>query len=181
VVSASSIGAARGGGYARYLEAKTVAPERGDYYLTPDVELAQAPGRWLADPETLASLGIDPDGPVAGGDFIALMEGRHPGTGMFLRPEGAGACAASISWRCQGSASAHTVETDFGALNVTSIPPPRPLFAGPERPKPERPLEDRVEARLVEHHAVFDAKDLRTVTPIASATACLRAASSLQT
>jgi ATP-dependent exoDNAse (exonuclease V) alpha subunit len=37
------------------------------------------------------------------------------------------------------------------------------LLAGPERPKPERALEDRVEARLVEHHAVFDAKDLRTV------------------
>ncbi len=37
------------------------------------------------------------------------------------------------------------------------------LLAGPERPQPERALEDRVEARLVEHHAVFDAKDLRTV------------------
>ncbi len=37
------------------------------------------------------------------------------------------------------------------------------LLAGPERPKPERAIEDRVEARLVEHHAVFDAKDLRTV------------------
>ena len=90
VVSASSIGAAKGGGYARYLEAKTIAPERGDYYLTPDGELTQAPGRWLADPDTLDRLGIDPDGPVAGGDFISLMEGRHPGTGRFLRPEGAG-------------------------------------------------------------------------------------------
>jgi hypothetical protein len=37
----------RGGGYARYLEGKTVAPERGDYYLTPNGEPAQAPGRWL--------------------------------------------------------------------------------------------------------------------------------------
>jgi conjugative relaxase-like TrwC/TraI family protein len=90
VVSASSIGAARGGGYARYLEAKTIAPERGDYYLTPDGELTQAPGRWLAGPETLDRLGIDPDSPVAGGDFVSLMEGRHPGTGRFLRPEGAG-------------------------------------------------------------------------------------------
>jgi conjugative relaxase-like TrwC/TraI family protein len=90
VVSASSIGAAKGGGYARYLEAKTIAPERGDYYLTPDGELTQAPGRWLADPETLGRLGIDPVGPVAGGDFISLMEGRSPGTGRFLRPEGAG-------------------------------------------------------------------------------------------
>jgi conjugative relaxase-like TrwC/TraI family protein len=90
VVSASSIGAAKGGGYARYLEAKTIAPERGDYYLTPDGELTQSPGRWLADPDILDQLGIDPDSPVAGGDFISLMEGRHPGTGRFLRPEGAG-------------------------------------------------------------------------------------------
>ena len=37
------------------------------------------------------------------------------------------------------------------------------LLAGPERPKPEMAIEDRIEARLVEHHAVFDAKDLRTV------------------
>ena len=33
-MTASSIPAAGGGGYARYLESKTVAPERGDYYLT---------------------------------------------------------------------------------------------------------------------------------------------------
>jgi hypothetical protein len=33
VMTAASIGASRGGGYARYLENKTVQPERGDYYL----------------------------------------------------------------------------------------------------------------------------------------------------
>jgi conjugative relaxase-like TrwC/TraI family protein len=88
-MTASSIGAGKAGGYARYLEGKTVAPERGDYYLTPDGELTEAPGRWLSDPETLARLGIDPDGPVAGRDFIALMEGRHPGTGGWLRRAGA--------------------------------------------------------------------------------------------
>ena len=88
VMSASSIGAGKGGGYARYLEGKTVAPERGDYYLTPDGELTEAPGRWLSDPETLARLGIDPDAPVAGADFIALMEGRHPGTGSVAAPGG---------------------------------------------------------------------------------------------
>jgi conjugative relaxase-like TrwC/TraI family protein len=88
-MSASSIGAGRGGGYARYLEGKTIAPERGDYYLTPDGELTEAPGRWLSDPETLARLGIDPDAPVAGEDFIALMEGRDPGSGGWLRPAGA--------------------------------------------------------------------------------------------
>ncbi len=90
VMTASSIPASRGGGYARYLEGKTVQPERGDYYLAPDGELVQAPGRWLADPETLEWVGVQAGEPVAGEDFIALMEGRHPGTGRWLRPEGAG-------------------------------------------------------------------------------------------
>jgi conjugative relaxase-like TrwC/TraI family protein len=89
-MTAASIGAAKGGGYARYLEGKTVTPERGDYYLTPDGEMAQAPGRWLANDDTLAALGIQPGEPVQGADFVALMEGRHPGTGRWLRPEGAG-------------------------------------------------------------------------------------------
>ena len=89
VMSASSIGAAKGGGYAGYLEAKTVAPERGDYYLTPDGELTQAQGRWLASSDTLERLGIEGEA-VDGKDFVALMEGRHPGTGRWLRREGAG-------------------------------------------------------------------------------------------
>jgi conjugative relaxase-like TrwC/TraI family protein len=88
-MSASSIGAGRGGGYARYLEGKTVAPEQGDYYLTPDGQLTEAPGRWLSDPDTLARLGIDPQAPVDGKDFIALMEGRHPASDEWLRPAGA--------------------------------------------------------------------------------------------
>ncbi len=88
-MSASSIGAGRGGGYARYLEGKTIAPEQGDYYLTPDGELTEAPGRWLSDRETLARLGIDPDAPVDGRQFIALMEGRDAGSGGWLRPPGA--------------------------------------------------------------------------------------------
>jgi conjugative relaxase-like TrwC/TraI family protein len=90
VMTAASIGASRGGGYARYLESKTVEPERGDYYLTPNGEMTQAPGRWLADADTLESLGVQPGEPVDGADFIALMEGRHPGTGRWLRPEGGG-------------------------------------------------------------------------------------------
>ena len=90
VMTAVSIGASRGGDYAHYLESKTVTPERGDYYLTPDGEMAQAPGRWLADAETLDRLGIVAGKPVQGADFIALMEGRHPGTDRWLRPEGAG-------------------------------------------------------------------------------------------
>jgi conjugative relaxase-like TrwC/TraI family protein len=88
-MTAASIGAAKGGGYARYLESKTVIPERGDYYLSPEGEPTQAPGRWLASPETLARLGLEGE-KVEGSDFIALMEGRHPRTGILLRQAGAG-------------------------------------------------------------------------------------------
>jgi conjugative relaxase-like TrwC/TraI family protein len=88
VLTASSIRAAKGGGYARYLESKTIEPERGDYYLSPAGEPTQAPGRWLASPSTLARLGIDGD-TVDGPDFIALMEGRHPRTEQWLRAAGA--------------------------------------------------------------------------------------------
>ncbi len=88
MVTASSIGAAKGGGYARYLEGKTVQPERGDYYLTPGGEPAQAPGRWVASADTLAQLGIE-GRVVDGPDFVALMEGRHPRDGGWLRRAGA--------------------------------------------------------------------------------------------
>jgi conjugative relaxase-like TrwC/TraI family protein len=88
VLTASSIGAAQGGEYSRYLESKTVAPERGDYYLNPTGEPTQAPGRWIASPDTLARLGIE-SGAVDGPDFIALMEGRHPRTDGWLRAAGA--------------------------------------------------------------------------------------------
>ena len=88
-MTAASIGAAKAGGYARYLEAKTTRPERGDYYLSPEGEPTQAPGRWLASPDTLARLGIE-GATVEGREFIALMEGRHPRSGRWLRPEGGG-------------------------------------------------------------------------------------------
>jgi conjugative relaxase-like TrwC/TraI family protein len=87
-MTAASIGAAKGGGYARYLESKTVEPERGDYYLSPDGEPTQAPGQWLASPDTLARLGIEGSS-IEGADFIALMEGKHPRSGRWLRRAGA--------------------------------------------------------------------------------------------
>ena len=37
------------------------------------------------------------------------------------------------------------------------------LIGAPERPKVERPIEDRIETRLTEHHAVFQARDLHAV------------------
>jgi conjugative relaxase-like TrwC/TraI family protein len=89
VMTAASIPASKGADYARYLEGKTVAPERGDYYLTPDGGLTQAPGRWLADPQTLQRLGIEMAGPMVGEDFVALMEGKHPRSGQWLRRAGA--------------------------------------------------------------------------------------------
>ena len=90
MVSAASIGAANGVSYAHYLEGKTVEPERGDYYLASTGEPTQAPGRWLSADETLELLGIAGGAPVRAQDFVALMEGRHPQTGRWLRPEGAG-------------------------------------------------------------------------------------------
>lgn len=89
MMSAASIGAGQGGGYARYLEGKTIVPERGDYYLTPEGEPTQAPGRWHTSAKTLAQLGIEGQR-VEGKEFIALMEGKHPRTGEWLRGEGAG-------------------------------------------------------------------------------------------
>ncbi len=75
-MSTASIAAGKGGGYARYLEGKTAPDLRGDYYLSLEGEPTQAPGRWLATPDTLARLGIEGT-TVEGKDFIALMEGRH--------------------------------------------------------------------------------------------------------
>ncbi len=46
-MTAQSIDAGSGGEYGRYLEGKTRAPERGSYYLTPEGEPQQAPGRCL--------------------------------------------------------------------------------------------------------------------------------------
>ena len=88
VMTAASIGASKGGGYARYLESKTIEHERGDYYLSPTGEPTQAPGQWLATPDTLARLGIEGAG-IEGRDFIALMEGKHPRSGRWLRRAGA--------------------------------------------------------------------------------------------
>src|SRR5258708_21907301 len=87
-MSAASIGSGKAAGYARYLEGKTVAPQRGDYYLRPDGSVAEAPGRWLSDPETLDELGVSGAGPLEGPAFVAAMEGRYPQTGRWLRRAG---------------------------------------------------------------------------------------------
>lgn len=88
-MTAESIDAGNAGEYARYLEGKTLAPPAGAYYLTPEGEPQQPPGRWLAQPASLRALGVDPAA-FDGEAFIALMEGKHPGSGRWIRPEGAG-------------------------------------------------------------------------------------------
>lgn len=88
-MTAASIPAASTGGYADYLDGKTVAPEQGDYYLGRDGMPAEAPGRWIGDPDALERVGITP-GRVESGELRALMEGRRPGDGepVWLRNAG---------------------------------------------------------------------------------------------
>ncbi|HZV73219.1 MAG TPA: MobF family relaxase [Conexibacter sp.] len=76
-MTAASIPAASTVGIADYLDGKTVAPEAGDYYLGRDGMPAEAPGRWVGDPDALARVGITP-GWVESGELRAMMEGRRP-------------------------------------------------------------------------------------------------------
>jgi len=89
MMTAASIPSASARGYADYLDAKTVAPERGDYYLGPDGSPAEAPGRWLGDPAALARVGVE-GGELQPDDLRALMAGRRPGEGepIWLRAAG---------------------------------------------------------------------------------------------
>ena len=133
-MTAASIGASRGGGYARYLESKTVEPERGDYYLTPDGEMAQAPGRWLAGAETLERLGVEAGGPVDGADFIALMEGRHPGHRSLAASRG--------RWRGSGWRDRRDVQRP--EVRLDGLGARRPVAARADRASPRRAVEQTV-------------------------------------
>ena len=78
MMSADSIKAAGAAVYADYLESKTLAPEAGDYYLGRDGIPAEAPGRWIGDPDALQRVGVTP-GQVQPDELRALMDGRRPG------------------------------------------------------------------------------------------------------
>jgi conjugative relaxase-like TrwC/TraI family protein len=93
MMTAQSIPVSSAGGYAAYLESRTVAPEQGDYYLGADGSPAEAPGRWITDPAALQALGVTSTDDVTPEDLRALMEGRRPdspadGEPVWLRPPG---------------------------------------------------------------------------------------------
>ncbi len=88
-MTAASIGAGQAAGYSAYLESRTVAPSRGDYYLSPAGEPTEAPGIWHMLDETRQTLGLEAGEAVRAEQLVALMEGRHPVSGEFIRRAGA--------------------------------------------------------------------------------------------
>ncbi len=88
-MTAASIGAGQAAGYSAYLESRTVAPSRGDYYLSPAGEPTEAPGIWHMLDGTRQTLGLEVGEAVRAERLVALMEGRHPVSGEFIRRAGA--------------------------------------------------------------------------------------------
>ena len=79
--------------YADYLQAKSQAPELGDYYLR-DGERVEAPGRWAGGAR---AVGADPARSVSGEQLRLLMTVRRPDTGLPLRRVGgSGEAVAAI-------------------------------------------------------------------------------------
>jgi conjugative relaxase-like TrwC/TraI family protein len=72
-------------GFAEYL---TSTSSRGDYYVGGGGDVEPPQGYWHGSPDTLRGLGIDPEGPVARDDLLALMRGQHPESGEPFRPVG---------------------------------------------------------------------------------------------
>ena len=171
MVTASSIGAGKGGDYGRYLESKTVEPEHGDYYLNPTGEPVQAPGRWLAQDDTLALLGITADVPLSlreefsqrAREVAHAIErfrakyGRAPERDELhhLKLENRKAKQLTTRSDLQRAWQQTAREHDFGpdqAARLISAPEPRPN---------PRQLADRVEERLTERAATFEPRELR--------------------
>lgn len=109
MMTAASIGAGQAAAYSAYLESRTVAPARGDYYLSASGEPTEAQGVWHVLDETRERLGLEA-GEVRAEQLVALMEGRHPGTGEFIRRAGAdGRRAAGIDLTFSAPKSVSTV------------------------------------------------------------------------
>lgn len=89
MMTAASIGAGQAAGYSAYLESRTVAPSRGDYYLSAEGEPTEAQGVWHMLDETRGRLGLEAGEAVRAEQLVALMEGRHPVSGEFIRQAGA--------------------------------------------------------------------------------------------
>jgi conjugative relaxase-like TrwC/TraI family protein len=89
MMTGASIGAGQAAGYSAYLESRTVAPSRGDYYLSPAGEPTETPGVWHVLDESRERLGLETGEAVRAEQLVRLMEGRHPGTGEFIRRAGA--------------------------------------------------------------------------------------------
>ncbi|MBA3808232.1 MAG: relaxase domain-containing protein [Solirubrobacterales bacterium] len=89
MMTGASIGSGQAAGYSAYLESRTVAPSRGDYYLSPAGEPTETPGVWHVLDETRERLGLEAGEAVRAEQLVRLMEGRHPGTGEFIRRAGA--------------------------------------------------------------------------------------------
>lgn len=87
-MTASSIGAGDAQGYSEYLQSRTVAPARGDYYLSEDGLPAETPGEWLMLDSTRTMLGLGEGEAVRAGQLVVLMEGRHPEPDRFWRGAG---------------------------------------------------------------------------------------------
>ena len=89
MMTAASIGAGQAAAYSAYLESRTVAPARGDYYLSPSGEPTEAQGVWHVLDETREWLGLRAGEAVRAEQLVRLMEGRHPASGEFIRRAGA--------------------------------------------------------------------------------------------
>ena len=88
VMTAPSIGAGNAGEYARYLESKTVAPGARGLLPDPGRGADAGTGPVARQPRHARAGWGSRAAAIEGKDFIALMEGRHPRSGEWLRRAG---------------------------------------------------------------------------------------------
>src|ERR1019366_3435297 len=79
MMTGASIGAGQAAGYSAYLESRTVAPSRGDYYLSPAGEPTETSGVWHVLEDTRERLGLEAG--EADGGPSSRDRGVHPPRG----------------------------------------------------------------------------------------------------